>query len=128
MLIFLLENDYFYIQYRMFKSIDDIKYLECDINTHEYSSIYKIIDDDFQEEVEYISMPENLAPRKIVEVKIVISTYSKRSLNVSKNLFLLFKTRVSYTNTIEEQIKYCMKYIKDFDKYKDGIEKYLILT
>jgi hypothetical protein len=118
----------------MFKSIQPLRYLGQDPKTKFHSYLYKIIDEDFEEEI--------AAERDVIAVGArlhldpaaggaIINCYSKRNLNVSKNLFLMFmfnkKAYGSRYNNIQQQISNCMKYQPLFPKYKEDVEKYLTL-
>jgi hypothetical protein len=116
----------------MFKSIQDIKYLGYDKETELYSYLFKIEDEDFEEEITGALGDRAAHTRDIVGVRAVIKTYSKRNLNVSKNLLLLFmfyeKEYGKKYYSIEKQIENCMKYQPLFQKYKEEVEKYLTLV
>jgi hypothetical protein len=107
----------------MFKSIQHLN--GHDPKTKLYSYVYKIIDEDFEEEISEASVAADAG------ADAVIKTYSKRNLNVPKNLFLLFmfyeKEYGKKYYSIEQQIVYCMKYQPFFLKYKKDVEKYLLL-
>ena len=94
-----------------------------DPKTKLHSYLFKIIDEDFEEDV----VGTGHAPTE----GAVINCYSKRNLNVSKNLFLMFmfneKLYGSRHNNIQQQISWCMEYQKLFPKYKEEVEKYLLL-
>jgi|ERR1019366_3935669 hypothetical protein len=126
----------------MFKSIQYLKYLGHDPKTNLCSYIYKIIDDDFEEELVNAWASSGMGagtprPRRAAagvagaDADAVINCYSKRNLNVPKNLLLLFmfneKLYGSKYHNIQQQISYCMKYQSLFPKYKEEVEKYLIL-
>ena len=55
----------------------------------------------------------------------IIEEYEKRNLNVAANLILWF--RHYSCDIIQEQIFWATKHIENYDKYKDEIEKYLLL-
>jgi hypothetical protein len=112
----------------MFKSIHYLKYLGFDPKPGLYSSLFKITDDDFEEEIAGAATAHDNVVRSS---GAVINCYSKRNLNVPKNLLLLFmfyeKDYVKKHYSIEQQISYCMKYQNLFPKYKEEVEKYLLL-
>jgi hypothetical protein len=114
----------------MFKSIKFLKYLEFNSKTNLYSDLYKIIDDDFEEEI-MGERPGNSPARFGGGEGAIINCYSKRNLNVPKNLFLFFmfneKQYGSIYYNIQQQISYCMKNKPLFPKYKEDVEKYLLL-
>jgi hypothetical protein len=111
----------------MFKSIQYLKYLEYNLKTDLYLYLFKIIDDDFEEET--VGTSEGNAAGE--NVGAVINCYSKRNLNVPKNLLLFFmfieKQHGSKFNSIRQQIEFNMKHQSLFPKYKEEIESYLSL-
>ena len=115
----------------MFKSIKDLKYLVHDPKTNLYYYLYKIIDDDFEEKIVGASARTRASLVAGPAADAVINCYSKRNLNVPKNLLLLFifseKLYGSKYNNIQQQISNCMKYQPLFPKYKEDVEKYLSL-
>ena len=91
-----------------------------DPKTKLHSYLFKIIDEDFEEDV----VGTGHAPTE----GAVINCYSKRNLNVSKNLFLMFMYyKKQYEYSIQQQISWCIKYQLLFPKYKEDVEKYLTL-
>jgi hypothetical protein len=105
----------------MFKSIEFI-------TNEEYKSIYKIIDDDFEEIVKVGLEKET---RYIVLRGLaVVQTYKNKNLNVSKNLLLYIKyiyiDARPNTLTINEIISVLSEF--DFyEPYKEDINRYLLL-
>ena len=91
-----------------------------DPKTKLHSYLFKIIDEDFEEDV----VGTGHAPTE----GAVINCYSKRNLIVSKNLFLMFMYHEKQSiYPIKQQISYCVKYQSFYIKYKEDVEKYLSL-
>jgi hypothetical protein len=116
----------------MFKSIQHIKDLGYDPKTALYLYLFKIIDDDFEEEtVGEHGAHETGFSMATGAISAIINCYSKRNLNVPKNLLLYFisneKQYGSKYYSIQQQINICMKYQPPFPKYKEEVEKYLLL-
>jgi hypothetical protein len=113
----------------MFQSIQYLNYLGYDQRTKLYSNLFKITDSDFEEEVADAGSAE---PSGLgLGAGAVITCYSKRNLNVPKNLLLLFMFNEKQYGfeyySIQNQIFYCEQYQPLFPKYKEEVEKYLLL-
>lgn len=102
----------------MFKSVNLIKFInETD------SSLWNIIDDGFEELIEIFD--DNQAGSLHNQI---ISVYERRKLNVAANIILLFKfLEKEWCQSIENQIWYQFKYNKNYKKYHNDVEKYLLL-
>jgi hypothetical protein len=113
----------------MFKSIHQLKYLEYNPKTVLYSYLYKIIDDDFEEEIVGFGRAGGVGRS---DVSAVIDCYSKRNLNIPKNLLLFFmfhEKQFGYEyHSVQQQIFWCMQYQELFPKYKEDVDKYLTLV
>ena len=111
----------------MFKSIKYIRFLKCENNL--YYDLYKIIDDDFEEEhIGEVPM-EAVNTTRGASARAVINCYSLKKLNVAKNLILFMQYYQEQYNyySIAEQIYWYKKYTPEFNTYLPEIEKYLNL-
>ena len=106
-----------------FKSIKYETYLGCDADTKEHKWQYKLIDSDFEVEVEF-------GVDVGVEIAVaVIDTYEKRKLNVAANLALAFLyLNKNYDNiSIQQIINWNKQYNPKFAQYEKDLEKYMVL-
>lgn len=95
------------------------------INSIKYSHIFKITDDDFEEEC--IADYNTLAFARPIAI---INCYSKRNLNVPYNFVLFMKWYVGSTfhkTSIVDLLDTYTIWIKEFEQYKNDVEKYLSL-
>ena len=81
---------------------------------------YIIIDDDFKE---ICSEPTNW----LSIVDKIINIYEGRKIDPAKNIILFFIFYSQYGWSIKEQFNLFIKYAKNSNKYKDDLEKYLLL-
>lgn len=122
----------------MLKSITYLQFLMDNENKIK-SFVYKIIDDDFEEEWEgdvcrriaRDDCDSMFEPSVGSRVDAVINCYESKSLPVAKNLinlFVLFENKYGKIyNSVKQQIEYCLKYNKLYLKYHKEVEKYLSL-
>ena len=113
----------------MFKSIIQTSY-SFQLET------YKIIDDDFEEEIkasDFLNIRYSKSPNPfeiiiVEETQKVIIVYEKRKLNVAMNLCLLFKymNKVHY-DEISKVVELNITNNKLYLPYKEEVEKYLLL-
>ena len=106
-----------------FQSIEFQKYLGYDADTKEHKWQYKLIDSDFEVEVEFgVDVGVELAVA-------VIDTYEKRKLNVAANLALAFLyLHKNYRNiSIQQIIEWNKQYNPKFAQYEKDLEKYMVL-
>jgi len=85
----------------------------------------RIIDSDFQD---MFYDPDGTST-KFTIVKAVIHIYEKRNINVGANLALALKQTQRYNNrySMNALISSCLEEVKEYAKYKDDVEKYLLL-
>jgi hypothetical protein len=109
----------------MFQSIEYIKYLRVDKKTKLHSYEFELTDSDFG----CVKVVVGVEATIEVEIAAVIQEYSKRNLNVAKNLFLYFRWyEKKYDIWIASQIKVAEKCHPLFTpQIKADIEKYLLL-
>jgi hypothetical protein len=105
----------------MFKSLELIKYIkETD------TILWNIIDDNFEELIEI--NPVKRAHSEWILHSETIFVYERRKLNVPSNLVLFFKfIAKDWYQSVEEQIKNNLFYNKNYLKYHNEVEKYLLL-
>ena len=116
----------------MFKSITYRKYLGYNKETDLYSYEYEIVDTEFTETavgaVAAAAAAVALALAVAAEEAAVINIYSKRNLNVAKNLVIYLKYAEKHWRwEIPELISWCKQYTPNFSKYEQDIHKYLLL-
>jgi hypothetical protein len=122
----------------MFKSINYIKiqnsYLTADGGGLNFEVLFELIDDDFQEnclgfEPDDIALSESgITAESVSGCNAVIRLYENKNLNVSANIIYFFNFIINkYKCSIKEQIEWNIKYNTLFPKYKEEIEKYLLL-
>lgn len=67
--------------------------------------------------------------KTIAVVSSIIKIYTKKQLNVSKNLFLFMKYDQSiYGLGVEQQINYYKRHIDNINDYLPEINKYLLFS
>ena len=111
----------------MFKSYEYINYL--DYKDGKYTYVYELTDSEFGT-VSGVEVGVGFGVEVEVEVGIaVIQEYSKRNLNVAKNLMLFFIWRnKKYPNrSIQQMIDRNKKHNPLFSQYEEDIQKYLLL-
>lgn len=111
----------------MFQSYS-YKYLDFDQKSKNWTYEILIVDDDFQEIVTSSYNGDNTASScALIEL---IKIYSKRNLNVSKNIFSFFIYIKTFGSDYDfnNQISWYKKYVPEFDKYLPEIEKFLLIS
>ena len=108
----------------MFKSIEYNKYLGYDKEKKLYMYEYTIEDTDFTE----TAAAGATGAGRAAAAAAVINTYSKRNLNVPRNLLLYLKYAEKHWGwEIPTLISWCKRYTPDFNKYEKDVERYLLL-
>ena len=114
----------------MFQSYTFEKYLKY--KDGKYSYEYELTDSDFGT-VSGVGVEVEVGGNGWVEIDVgiaVIQEYSKRKLNVGKNLMLAFVWRnkqYPYWWSIQQLIDYNKKYNPLFSQYEEDLQKYLLL-
>lgn len=105
----------------MFK---DISCIERSIKINNSHFLFKIIDDDFEEEIEMAPSDVRGFRYRGSLIKALVRCYENKGLNVSANLALFFGKRYLFSVKFAD-LDYCLPEV--YIKYKDKIEQYLLL-
>lgn len=87
---------------------------------------YKVFDTDFTEihEVDLIKMSNH--PYACECVKVIIHVYENKKLNVAANIAVWLMG--VYLGNPKPSLEECKKYVPEYSKYADDVEKYLMLA
>lgn len=111
----------------MFQSYS-FKFLDFDQKSKNWSYEILIVDEDFQEMTPVIMGSSNIAGAYSASIMALVKIYSKRNLNVYKNIIKLMQYHYERNgDDINKQIQWYKKDVEGFDKYLPELEKYLLL-
>lgn len=101
-------------------------------STRERGEVFEIIDDDFREIVEYaydFASGEEVRGGITAVIGAVIDVYEKRSSNVPANIVrcILYVSNMYRHCVLSDFIHWNMVHIPKFAKYKNDVDKYLLL-
>ena len=110
----------------MFQSYKYIKYLGEKDGKHSWE--YELVDSEFRT-VSGVVVYVVVGDVEVAVAIAVIQEYSKRNLNVGKNLMLAFVwCNKQYPNwSIQQTIDHNKKYNPLFSQYEEDLQKYLLL-
>ena len=120
----------------MFKSINHLGNDKISYTVDTITSSFKIIDDDFEIITSATGSPMAYiggGPLGTLNAKALIFVYEERKLNVVANLIRMFLYEQNKYNdknwaSIEKNIVKNTKFNEIFLKYKDEVEKYLLIV
>lgn len=113
--------------HKMFQSYK-YKYLNYDQKSQKHNYEISIIDEDFKETITVSAVA--FVSIACAAATAIIKIYSKRNLNVSKNIVAYMKyfdKQYGSYYDINNQIHWYKKDVPKFDNYLPKIEKYLLL-
>lgn len=107
-------------------------------NESEYKYEITIIDSEFEESINvdtftmwWFATPNSFVGSSPAATASAIKIYSARNMNVSKNLFLLFKFIENYYGSwwsIKDQYEWCLKHVPEYKQYHEGVKKFLLFS
>jgi hypothetical protein len=89
--------------------------------------IFCIKDSDFYHE-EFLSDEDDGLSADLVLIRMLIRVYEEKNLNVAANIYLAMRHNfLTFGWPINPQIQFFEKKLKDFSKYKNDIQKYILI-